>query len=227
MGLLGLDPLLFPGVNAWATQKDPDMPQLEFFALREDQLAVLKFILTETDIQIFEHTSRPDSELRQFRTPEEVDNAYSLGIDEHGNGLAATLALWSPGVMPQLETVRIDFDPKRVRHARFRYEPRAGGLMQLYLGGQKELVITKSHFGYRSEKGARAWGVGEGVDWDGLTRLGRRIQYRIRKMAVAKVPGRPILPGAAKLWQEEGLLLKQSFGQPYHWEDAGLFPDTK
>jgi hypothetical protein len=203
------------------------MPQLEFFAVREDQLAVLKFILTETDIQIFEHTSRPDSELRQFHTPEEIDDAYSLGIDEHGNGLAATLALWSPGVMPQLETVRIDFDSKRVRHMRFRYEPRAGGLMQLFLGGRKESVITKSYFGHRSEKGARAWGVAEGVDWDGYSRLSRRIPYRIRKMAVAKVPGTPILPGAAKLRAEEGFLLKQSFNQPYHWEDAGLFPDTK
>jgi hypothetical protein len=202
------------------------MPQLEFFAVREDQLALLKFILTETDIQIFEHASRPDSDLRQFHRPEEVDDAYSLGIDDHGNGLLATLALWSPSVMPKLQTVRIDFDPKRVRHARFRYEPRAGGLMQLYLGGEKELVITKSYFGYRSEKGARAWGVAEGVDWDGLSRLGRRIQYRIRKMAVTKVPGRPILPGAAKL-HEAGFLLKQSFRQPYHWEDSGLFPDTK
>jgi hypothetical protein len=202
------------------------MPQLDFFSVREDQLAILRFVLAETDIQIFEHSSRPDMDLRQFHTPEEVDDSYKLGIDAHGNGFAVCLALWSPSAMPTLETTRIDFDPKRVRNARFRYEPDGAGLMQLYFGGQKGLVITKSHLGHQSRERARAWGVEQGVDWEALTRVSRRIQYYIRsKMAVARLPGRPILPAAAKLWSE-GYLLKESANAPFHWEDSGLQPDT-
>ena len=190
-------------------------------------MALLRFVFAETDIRIFEHSSLPDSDLREFRSPEEVDEAFTLGVDPDGNGLAVLLALWSPSVIPRLETRRIDFDPKRVRNARFRYEPSGGGLMQLYFGGITERIITKSHFGNNSRARARAWDLESGVDWEALARSSRKLQNNIRRrMAVESVPGRPVLSAAAKLWHE-GYALKESARSPFHWESSGLSPDAK
>ena len=202
------------------------MPQVNFFAVRDDQLGLLRFLFSETDVRILEHSSLSDSDLREFRSAEEVGEAYPLGLDPAGNGFGILLALWSASVMPELEIRRIDFDPKRVRKARFRHEPGGSGLMQLYFGGLKERVITKSHFGNFSQAGAHRWGLEQGVDWDALARLSRKIQNHIRRrMAVQSVPGRPVLSAAAKLWNE-GYLLKESARSPFHWESSGLCPDT-
>jgi hypothetical protein len=202
------------------------MPQVSFFSVREDQLAFLRFLFSETDVRILEHSSLPDSDLREFRSAEEVAEAYPLGLDSDGNGFSVTLALWSPSVMPELEIRRIDFDPKRVRNARFRHEPCGSGLMQLYFGGLRERVITKSHFGNFSQAGARRWDLEQGVDWEALSRLSRKMKNHIRRrMAVQSVPGRPVLSAAAELWNV-GYVLKESARSPFHWDSSGLSPDT-
>jgi hypothetical protein len=200
--------------------------QLDFFAVREDQLAILRFLFAETDMRIFEHCSKPDSELVEFRSAEEVAVAFGLGSDPDGNGLNAMLALWSPTVVPKLEIRRIDFDPKRVSGARFRHEPASGSLMHLYFGGLTGRTITKSHFGHHSQASARSWRLEAGADWPELSVLSRRIKYQIgSRLAVAEVPGRPILMHAAALWRQ-GYVLKESARSPYHWSLAGLEQDA-
>jgi hypothetical protein len=202
------------------------VPQLDFFAVREDQLEVLRFLFGETDVRVVEHCSKPDSELLEFKSVAEVDSAFSLGDDPHGNGLGCLLALWSPSVVSKLEIRRIDFDPSRVKGARFRHEPAGGAIMQLYLGGLNGRAITKSHFGHNSQARARKWGLEKGVDWESFGVLSRRFQYHIRsRLAVAKVPGRPILSHAADLWRG-GYALKESARAPYHWTGSGLERDA-
>jgi hypothetical protein len=204
---------------------DRSVPQLEFFAAREDQVELLRFLFTQTDVRVVEHSSRPDSDLLEFKSVDEVATAFNLGDDPHGNGLSCTLALWSPSVIRKLEIRRIDFDPNKVANARFRYEPAGGALMQLYLGGLNGLTITKSHFGHNSQVRARNWGIDKGADWQALGVLSRRIQYHIRsRLAVARVPGRPILAHAGRLWRE-GYALKESAKAPYHWTASGLEHD--
>lgn len=97
--------------------------------------------------------------------------------------------------------------------------------MQLYLGGLHGRTVTKSHFGRNSQKRAIAWGVAEGAHWRALEIVSRTIRNHVRRQAVAHVPGRPILPGAAALWQQ-GYFLKEAAKAPYHWEPEGLRPDA-
>lgn len=199
------------------------MPQLEFFAARDDQLNLLGFIFQD-GIRVLEHSSRPDSECREFHSPEEIDQSFPPGVGRMVAG--PYLALWVPSAISSVSFRRIDFDPARVKNARFRYEPESGGLMQLYLGGVSGSVLGKTHFGHNSEARALKWNIQSNVNWPELMRVSRRIQSHIRnRMAVEKVPGRPILEQAAQL-RREGWLLKEETNARYHWEPEGLVPDN-
>jgi hypothetical protein len=185
------------------------MASIDFYALKEDIRGLVHAIFEESDIRMFESYSRYDSELREFRSFDELSAAFSLGSDAHGNGHAVTLQLWSPSIMPSVEFERITL--KMAGHS-FRYRISGVGLIQLYFGGEHEGIITDSHYGHWSEAGARQRATGDvdAVDWSALSRLSGRIQRHIRsKMAVAKVRGRPILPAAFAALQS-GLGLRYS-----------------
>ncbi len=65
---------------------------------------------------------------------------------------------------------------------------------------------------------AQKWDVDTGVNWDALKTLSNRIQYHIRKrLAVAKVPGRPVLPQAFEL-ARSGYALKEAAQTPWEYE---------
>ena len=197
------------------------MPQLDFFAARDDQNEVLDFILKETDLRIFETASAFGEELREFKSLNEVALAHDLGTNTHGNGNAISLQLWSPGSNEKLQIEKIKLDPTQCEGHTFRYYIRGYTLMQLYFGGVHHKcgkVLTKSHFGYNSQIRAQKWGSGEEVDWESLSKLSNRIQYHIRRrLARAKVPGRPVLRQALKL-ARRGYALKEFSKSPWQYE---------
>src|SRR5262249_45730749 len=81
-----------------------------------------------------------------------------------------------------------------------------------------ERVVTQSHFGHQSQVRAQKWDVDEGVNWAALQTLSNRIQYHIRKrLAVGKVPGRPVLPQALEL-ARAGDALKLATTTPWAFE---------
>ncbi|MBC7853776.1 MAG: hypothetical protein IAF94_10100 [Pirellulaceae bacterium] len=176
------------------------MANLDFFAAESDQRAVVDFLFTSTNVRLFESYSEFSQELREFRSLDELAAAFPLGVDKHGNGTAILLQLWSPSVMTKLEIERFALKPEKCNGHTFRHRIVGGGLIQLYLGGVHGRVITKSHFGHFAEAGARKWGVEKGVNWSELKTLSNKVQYHIRKrLAAAKVPGRPVLPEALEL----------------------------
>ena len=173
---------------------------LDFFAAEADHRAVLAFLFSSTDVRVFESYSEFSAELREFHSTDELAAAFPLGADPHGNGLAILLQLWSPSVMRDLTIRRFKLDPVHCDGHTFRHNIEGGGLMQLYLGGVCDRVVTKSHFGHQSRVQAEAWGVANGVNWEALKTLSKRIRYHIRKrLAAGKVPGRPVLPQALEL----------------------------
>jgi hypothetical protein len=191
---------------------------LDFFAAESDQRAVLDFLFSSTDVRVFESYSEYDSELREFRSTDELAAAFPLGVDPHGTGYAILLQLWSPSVMHELTIRRFSIDPARCDGHTFRNKIEGGGLMQLHLGGVCERVVTMSHFGHQSQIRAEAWGADAGVDWAALAKLSNRIQYHIRKrLAAATVPGRPVLPQALEL-SRAGFSLKVSTKAPWAYE---------
>jgi hypothetical protein len=188
------------------------MAQLEFFAVRPDLQQVTEFLYGETDFRVYELYSAFGQELREFKSFAELDAAFDIGRDRHGH--AVLLSLWSPAVMKSPQITRVKLDPKHCDGFTFRYTTGGWGAVQLYLGGLHEKIVTKSHFGHWAERGARSRGYRSGVDWKALAKLSNRVRYHISKrLAIAKVPGRPVLPAAYKLYRE-GYELKEAAGHP-------------
>jgi hypothetical protein len=173
---------------------------LDFFAAENDQRAVLDFLFSDTDIRVFESYSLFDQDLREFRSTEEIAAGFNLGIDQHGNGAAILLQLWSPSVFDKLTITRISLDAARCNGHTYRYRIDGGALMQLYLGGAHERIVTHSHFGHQSETRAQTWGVGDGINWKSLKTISNRIQYHLRtRLAVAKAASCPVMQQALEL----------------------------
>lgn len=183
------------------------MANLNFFAARSDIEKIISFLLAETDVRIFEHYSEMDQDLREFKSFAELSAAFRIGEDKFGNGTAITLSLLSPSVQ-ELRIRTIGLDPKKCDGHRARYELDGYALMQLYLGGIYERILTISHFGHQSETRARKWGYTSGVDWEALKRVSNKVQYHIRgRLSIAKAASCPVLPAAYEL-ANDGFQLK-------------------
>jgi hypothetical protein len=191
---------------------------LNFFAATDDQRLLIEFLFLSTDVRIFESYSEYDQELREFRSFLELASAFPIGVDRFGNGHAVLLQLWSPTVMSELTITRFALDSDACGGHRFRHRIDGGGLLQLYLGGVHEQIVTQSHLGHQSRTRAENWDVHHGVNWDSLKKLSNRIQYHVRKrLAVAKVPGCPVLPQAYEL-ARQGYALKLAAQTPWQYE---------
>ena len=177
------------------------MANLDFFALRDDLLALLAFLYSETDCAVFESYSRHDEELRQFTTVAEIDTAYPIGEDPRGNGTAILLQLHSPSVAAPPRIKRISL---KLPGRSFRYCIESAGLMQLYLGGICDGFITQSHFGHWNETGARQRCIfpADEVDWARQRSLSGKIQRHIKNhLSHAKIQSRYVLAHAFSAMQ--------------------------
>jgi hypothetical protein len=207
------------------------MPQLEFFALHDDQAALLNFLFDEMRLRVFESYSDFGRELREFRSTGEIEKCFALGMDIYGNGSVVLLQLWSLNATSDVEIRRIELNPIKCNGHTFRYCIEGAGLMQLYLAGLHEnckdwrhrdiqpcRCVTVSHFGHFSEKGACAKGYVSGVNWTEMRKASNRIQYHIRKrLGVARVPGRPVLAQAFEQ-AKSGYPLKEVARSPWAQE---------
>ena len=191
---------------------------LDFFAAENDQRSLIEFLLSETDVRIYESYSDFDSELREFGSLYELSNVFEIGYDKNGNGAAILLQLWSPSVMEKPTVERFSVDPNKCNGHSYRHKIIGAGLMQLYFGGICGSVLTTSHFGHQSSARAEKWGVDEDIDWMALKKVSGQIQYHVRsRLAKGKVPGRPVLAHAME-FVNEGIQLKQTIKTPWHYE---------
>ncbi len=191
--------------------------KLDFFAAGTDQRALFDFLFASTDVRVFESYSEFEADLREFRSVDELASAFPIGLDPHGHGYAVCLVLSSPSALCEPTIVRFALDPAKCGGATFRHKIEGEALMLLYLGGVCGQVITKSHFGHQNSVWAERRGCA-GVDWEAFKTISNRIQYHIRKrLAVGKVPGRPVLPEAMRLAQA-GYALKEMIQSPVQYE---------
>ena len=199
------------------------MPQLDFFAAHNDQIALLEFLFSQTDVRIFELASEYGQNLREFKSVAEMSTLYSLGRETSDQKNLSTLfALSSSAVSGDPVIERVSLNPRKCNGHTFRYRLGGGALMQLYFGGvynKDERTITKSHFGHNSQIRAENWSVAQNINWESLAKLSNKIQYHIRKrLAVAKVPGRPVLPEALNL-VNQGYSLKEFVNSTWQCEN--------
>lgn len=192
------------------------MANLDFYAVESDIRQLAEFLFAN-DWRVYKSYSPFGEELTEFSSSDELLLNYHI-LPVHNAAHTMYLQVWHPSCKGKLYLERINLDPKTCQGHTFRYSIGGWGMMQLYLGGEcKEGAIKPSHFGHRSEKGARKWegitleyGLVDDWDWTAVEKMGRSVMYHIRKnLSTAKVGARPILENAAKL-QGQGYKLLEN-----------------
>ena len=176
------------------------MPNCDFYALRDDAVAVLNYVYGETDCHVYEMASRPGEDLRQFNAVADLLAAFDLG---HGR-TSVLLQLYSRSMKGSFRIKRIDFDPARVKGPAWRYDACGWGAIQLYFGGIHENQIHPSHTNHNSEQRAITWeptskgdlGAVASWDWEAVGRISSALNRRIARLGVSKHGSRPVLPAA-------------------------------
>lgn len=174
----------------------------DFYANTDDRLDVLRFILDETDLRIFDLASSYGCEIAEYKKIEELSKRETRGRET-----SLTFQLWSPRHKGQPLFRKVDLDPKYCDGHTFRYMTEGWGLIQLYFGTRQKDDLYHSHLGHFEERGALKW---EGLDdykgkvnewdWSEIRRTSGRLKYRIhQKMAVRKIGSMGVLDGAHNL----------------------------
>ncbi|ODB99862.1 hypothetical protein A3197_05555 [Candidatus Thiodiazotropha endoloripes] len=180
------------------------MPNCDFYAVGGDLQKVLEFVFEELGCRVFELSSKPDTELREFRSAEEVMTLGGFG-ECIGNAHSVYLQLWAQSASGEVEIRKISLNPKACNGATFRYQIQGWGLIQLYLGGISKAGIIHSHTNHNSEKRAEKWastydelGAVSSWDWKVVNQVSSKLNRYIRKISVLKLNSRPVLPEAGR-----------------------------
>lgn len=182
--------------------------QYNFFACRQDKIDVLDYLLRETDLQIFDSYSPYGQEVRQFRTLDEISEAFDWEKE------IVTLKLWSPSFKGHYKFRKINLNPRSCNGYEFRYCIEGWGLIQISFGIISEKLLQSTVISHFTEKGAQRWetsgndkGPVSDWDWASVNSYSRKLKYHIhKKMAVRLQNGSAVLPEAARL-EKEGLII--------------------
>lgn len=182
------------------------MPNLDFYAGKNDLEAVLTFVFEGLDCRVFESYSAYDSELIEFESPNQLRSRKDFGFCSRLTQ-STRLQLWPVKSSENVRIRKIQFDPMKVKGATYRHCLEGWGLIQLYLGGLNEMGVVHSHTNHNSKKRALRWSdtlrqrLGDPGDWgwDVVEAQSRKLNRHIRKLAVAKLGSRPVLPHAQQL----------------------------
>lgn len=82
----------------------------DFFAGEEDKVKLLNYIFNDTDLCIFDLSSRYGEEIKEYLTVDEIISSFDL-TDKNPQG--AYFQLWSPQFKGEVEFQRVELDPRR------------------------------------------------------------------------------------------------------------------
>lgn len=188
------------------------VPNLDFYAVADDQGAVLEAIFGLNLFRVFEAYSEPDSQLREFVAAEEVP------LTSRG----AHLMLYAVESGPEPTAHRIELRPGGLGDATFRFQCQGWGIIQLHFGDLFQGdELRWSHTNHNTEKRAAKWaavypelGDPAAWEWAAVSRASSKLNRTIRSMAVGRIGSHPVLPQAAELIRR--LDLKYEYGIGVH-----------
>ena len=174
-----------------------------FLATKSDKLTVLNYLFDHTDLQVLDSYSKYGQEICQYKSTAEIAAKFDL---ETGGQFAVAFQLWSPRFGGEVLFKRIELKPRYCNGHTFRYSAEGWGLIQLYLGGCQNNILSYSHIGHFNEKGALGWedvsqekGKVNRWNWKEIAATSRSMKYQIHKMAIDKIGSMSVLPGADNL----------------------------
>ena len=168
----------------------------DFFASIDDQVQILEFIFSSSDLHVYELSSSPEKEIQEFK---DVSSVVSYLKTQNRS---AYFQLWSPDFSCKPTFRRVDLNPKYCNGHTFRYATDGVGLIQLYLGVSNEKLLVKSHVGHFEERGAIARFGSEATlwNWPNIRAISGKIKRVVQQMAVDQQNGRDVLKGASELY---------------------------
>jgi hypothetical protein len=183
-----------------------------FYADKTDKLQILEYILSQTDLQIYDLSSSYGHEICNYKSVEDISSKFDL---VNGGKFAVTFQLWTPRHKGRPIFRKIELDPKKCNGHTFRYSTDGWGLIQLYFGGLTNNELNQSHIGHFNESGAlknegstKFNGKVNSWDWTEIQVTSRKLKYQIHnKLATRKIGSFGVLPGAAKL-EKAGTLFR-------------------
>ena len=188
------------------------MPNCDFFAAGTDHQQLLAHVLTQGDADIYASDSKFGQPLRQFRSLSDFEEHFSITDWRIGATESILLQLYPHGAKGRFVARRIGPMPRSTDKV-YRYAAEGWGLVQLYLEPPRKGILRASHTNHNSVARAEAWsetirylGKPSAWDWQRVASFSRGLNRYIRKLAVAKVNSRVILPNAAAL-QKQGVEL--------------------
>lgn len=199
------------------------MPNCDFYATTNDHEELLHWLFEEATCRLFELSSDFEQPLKEFHSVDEVLAQFERTYKNGERWSNVHLQLYVLGASPPFVPKRISLDPEACDGATFRYAAEGWGLVQLYLGSQTTRGLNDSHTNHNTQKRAEAWAPAiaemQAVSlWDfkRITAFSSRLNRQVRKLSVAKIGSRPVLPGALKLWHEGVALL------PFHRDNPAV-----
>lgn len=190
------------------------MPNCDFYGVSQDHEQLLDWLIRQKTCEIYELYSDYETPLRCFHTVDEVMSEF-VRMHQSGNPRDSVhLQLNVLGAGPPLVPRRVLVDPKKCNGAAFRYVADGWGLVQLYLSGIGKDGIQNSSTNHASAKRAAAYAAANAQahsagsrDFRKVVAFSSRLNRRIRKMGVARIASRTVLPGALEAWERGVSLL--------------------
>lgn len=184
------------------------VPNCDFYAALEDHELLLDWLFRESTCRVFELSSDFETPLREFRAVADVLAQFTRAYPNGRRWHTVHLQLHVLGAGPPFVPTRVTLDPRACQGATFRFVARGWGLVQLYLSVPDATGLMNSHTNHNSRKRAETWAsvtpeaqsVGS-WDFKRVTAFSSRLNRQVKKMGVARIASRAVLPGALRLWE--------------------------
>lgn len=178
------------------------MPGCDFYAAGVDVRLLVEFVLGNTSCRVFEASSRLGRRLREFGS----FDALRAGVPRED--WPPRFALWPISANAKVRVRRVRVAASGRRRASWREEPEGWGVIQLALVGVSGRSLGPSRTSHNSAARAARWratypelGPVSAWDFDAVTRESARLVRFIQAKAVDRLGPRPVLPGAAALFE--------------------------
>lgn len=199
------------------------MPNCDFYATPQDQMPLLDWVFAEGTCRVFELASEFERPLKEFHSSSDILSEFSRVYTNGATWHTVHLQLYVIGASPPFVPRRVELNPQACNGATFRFAADGWGLVQLYLATPTANGLNSSHTNHFKLPGAQKWAplspeMAPVSEWDftKIASFSSRLNRQIKKLSVAKIGSRAVLPGALHLWQT-GVSL-----QPYNQTNANL-----